>query len=114
MYIKDIYEIVVEAAPCSQPKFLIYLDTTARSLIAKYGKKRVVEDGAYTNPLNINSDIAIREEYRNAIVSNILYLVTGNPDYKTDYVAEAEYAFKTAWKADMKGVKMVGEDWYRV
>ena len=114
MYIKDIYETVEMTSACSQPKFLSYLDTTVKSLIAKYGVKRVIEDRAYVKPTSISDDLPVKAEYLNAIVDNILYLVTGNPDFKTDYIAEAEYAYKTVWNAAVKGLKMVGEDYYRV
>lgn len=114
MFIRDLYEAVNAIAPCSQPKFIAFLDTTAHSLMAKYGAKRVVNDGAYIKPININDDIPLKDEFRNAIVSNVLYLVTGNPDHKTDYVAEAEYAYKTVWRRSAKKMKIVGEDYYHV
>ncbi len=114
MYIKDIYEAVLTQAECSQPKFLMHLDATARSLVAKYGMRRVVNDGAYVKPMDINGDLPVKDEYYNAVLSNILYLVTGNPDYKTDYVAEAEYAYKTVWNRAAEGLRMVGEDYYHV
>lgn len=114
MYIKDIYETVVMTEPCSQPKFLSFLDTTVRSLIAKYGTKRVINDKAYMKPSDINGDLPLKETYYNAVVSNILFLLTGNADHKTDFVAEAEYAYKTVWREDVKGLKMVGEDYYCV
>ena len=114
MFIRDLYETVNEIAPCSQPKFLSFLDTTARSLIAKYGTKRVINDKAYTKPYGINDDFPVKDEYRNAIISNILYYVTGNTDHKVDYVAEAEYAYKTVWREDTKKLKLVGEGYYDV
>ena len=114
MYVKDIYETVLTSAECSQPKFLTHLDTTARSLIAKYGIRRVIDDNAYIKPQSITGDYPVKEEYFNAVVSNILYLITGNGDYKTDFMAEAEYAYKTIWSGSMKGLRMVGEDYYNV
>lgn len=114
MYIKDIYEAVLTQAECSQPRFLTFLDSTARSLIAKYGMNRVVNDGAYVKPMDMSGDYPVKDEYYNAVISNILYLVTGNPDYKTDYVAEAEYAYKTVWNRAVKGLKLLGEDYYHV
>ncbi|MBE6599127.1 MAG: hypothetical protein E7638_06775 [Ruminococcaceae bacterium] len=114
MYIKDIYEAVVMTSPCSQPKFLRFLDTTVRSLTAKYGIGRVINDKAYMTPEGIDGDLPLKEPYFNAVVSNILFLLTGNTDYKTDYMAEAEYAYKTVWRTDMKGLRMVGEDYYHV
>ena len=114
MVIKDIYEAVTVINPCSQPVFLAHLDTTVRSLMAKFGLKRVVNDGVYAKPRDINGDLAVKDEYRNAVVSNILFLLTGNEAYKTDYIYEADNAYKTVWRAHMRGVKMVGEDYYHV
>ncbi len=114
MYIRDIYETVVLTEPCSQPVFLGHLDTTARSLMAKYGMKRVINDGVYAKPRDINGDIAVKDEFRGALVSNILFLLTGNPDYRSDFYMEADNAYRTVWRDHMKGVRMVGEDWYHV
>lgn len=113
MYIKDIYETVTMTEPCPQPKFLSYLDTTIRSLIAKYGIRRVINDEAYIKPRDINGDIAVKEEFAGAVASNILYLITKNPDHKTNYVAEAEYAYLTIWREAMRGKKIVGSDYLR-
>jgi hypothetical protein len=82
--------------------------------MAKYGAKRVINDRAYTKPCGINDDFPVKDEYRNAILSNILFLVTGNSDHKVDYVAEAEYAYKTVWREATKKLKLVGEDYYIV
>ena len=114
MYIRDIYETVVLTAPCPQHVFLSQLDTTVRSLISKYGGKRVIHDRAYVTPTELNGDLPVREEFQNAIVSNILYLVTREPDFKNDYVAEAEYAFLTLWRRGAKRLRIVGEDYYHV
>lgn len=114
MYIKDIYEAVVMSAACPQPKFLSCLDTTVRSLTTKYGFKRIINDNAYAKPVDINGDLPVKDEYFNAIVDNILYLVTQNPDYKTDFMAEAEYAYKSVWRKANRTLKMVGKDYYNV
>lgn len=114
MVIRDIYEAVTVTSPCSQPVFLAHLDTTVRSLMAKYGLKRVINNGVYAKPCYINGDIAVKDEYWNAVVSNILYLLTGNDAHKTDYIYEAENAYKTVWKRDMEGVRMVGRGYYDV
>lgn len=114
MVIKDIYEAVTVTNPCSQPVFLAHLDTTARSLMAKYGLKRVINDGVYAKPNDINGEIAVKDEFRNAVVSNILFLLTGNEAYKTDYIYEAENAYKTVWNRHIRGVKMVGKGYYDV
>jgi hypothetical protein len=114
MVVKDIYEAVTVIVPCSQPVFLAHLDTTARSLMTKYGINRVINDGTYAKPVNINGDIAVLDEFRNAVVSNILFLLTGNEAHKSDYIYEADSAYKTVWRRHMKGVRMVGEDYYNV
>jgi hypothetical protein len=114
MYIKDIYESVNAISPSPQPRFLGYLDLTVRSLIAKYGIRRVINDDAYTKPIDINGDIAVKDEYLNAVISNILFLLSGNDNYRADYVYEADNAYKTVWREQAKNKKIVGEDWYHV
>ena len=106
MIIKELYDKVTLAQPCNQSDFLTHFDTSVRSIVSKYGTKYVLlPDTVYTRPTGINDDSPVYEEYMNAIYDNILFLLTGSTDRKTDYVAEADDAYKTVWKRLMRGLK---------
>lgn len=106
MIAKELYESITLAAPCHQAEFLNNFDLTVRALLARYGPRYVLLPGAvYDKALGIEDEIPVLEFYYPAIRDNILYLLTGNGDRKTDYVAEADDAYKTAWRQIMRGRK---------
>ena len=107
MNIKSLYDTVVLEAPCSHNQFLTHLDTTVRTLIAQFGMNYVIERGTYGIPRYIDSDIPVYEAYYPAICDNIRFLLTGNGDRKTDYVSEADSAYKTVWTAKVRGKRIL-------
>jgi hypothetical protein len=112
MIIKEMYEKVTMENPCGQAVFMSRLDTTVRSLIARYGKKYVVfRHQIYQRPVSVEDEIPVYEEYFPAILDNILFLTSGNSDRKTDYVQEAEDAYKSVSKALLRGVKFRDADY---
>ena len=112
MIIKEMYEKVTMENPCGQAVFMSRLDTTVRSLIARYGKKYVVfRHQVYQRPVSVEDEIPVYEEYFPAILDNILFLTGGNPDRKTDYVQEAEDAYKSVSKSLLRGVKFRDADY---
>lgn len=105
MIVKEVYDRVTLDTPCKQNEFLSHFDTSVRALIARYGKKYVILPHQLYQRPSINEESPVYEEYFNAILDNIVYLLTANPDRKTDYVQEAEDAYKTVSKALLYGVK---------
>lgn len=112
MIIKELYEKAVYAGKDGQSEFMSHLDTTVRSLIARYGAKYVIlRNQVYQRPVSIEDKIPIYEEYFPAILDNIMFLSDGNVDRKTDYVQEAEDAYKTVWRKLMHGHKFRSSDY---
>lgn len=108
MIIRDLYDKITLAHPCDQTDFITHYDTSVRAILARYGAKYVLIPGAtYVRPAGLQNDSPVFEEYMNALYDNILFLLTGNTDRKTDYVQEAEDAYKTVWKARMRGRRFV-------
>lgn len=115
MNIKSIYDTVVLRSPCSHNQFLTHLDMTVRTLTAQYSMPYVVLGGkSYGFPRSVENDIPVHEEYYPAIVDNILFLLTGDADRKTDYVQEAESAYKAVWSRMAKGRTIRGRGYYDV
>jgi len=106
MIIQELYDKITLANPCDQVDFLTHYDTTVRAILARYGKRYVLLPGTtYVRPTGLQDDSPVFEEYMNAIYDNILFMLTGNTDRKTDYVQEADDAYKTVWKSLMRGRK---------
>lgn len=104
MILKEIYEKVQMICDCGPADFLAHFDTSARGLIARYGKRYVVLPRAvYVRPESIEESVPVYEEYYGALLDDILYRATGNPDRKTDAVQEAEDAYKSVSKALLRG-----------
>ena len=108
MNIKSIYDTVTLRHPCSHNQFLTHLDLTLRTLMSQFGMKYVISGDSYCIPRSIEDDIPVFDEYYAAAVDNILFLLTGDGDRKTDYVAESSDAYKTVWSKLAKGKKIVG------
>lgn len=112
MILKELYENVTHVQGTSQDVFMSHVDTTVRALMARYGEKYVLLPGTvWGKTVNIGTDMPVYEEYFPAIRDNVLYLLTGNGDRKTDYVAEAEDAYKTVWRKRMKNRRFRSSDY---
>ena len=86
-----------------------------RAILARYGPKYVLIPGeTYSRPAGLRADVPVYDEYMGAIYDNILFLLTGNGDRKTDYVAEAEDAYKTVWRGLNRGKKFRSSDYNKV
>lgn len=108
MNTKSIYDTVVLRSPCSHNQFLTYLDSTVRSLCALYKKNYVItKDNVWGVPVSINSDIPVYDEYFTAVCSNILYLLTGDTDRKTEFVAESDSAYLAVWSEKSRSKRFV-------
>lgn len=114
MNIKSLYDTVTLDTPCSHNQFLTHLDVTVRTLIAQYGMNYVIDCGIYGVPRSIDNDIPVFEAYYPAICDNIRFLLTGEDDRKTDYVSEADSAYKTVWKFKANGKRIVDRGYYDV
>ena len=113
MILKELYENVTQVEACGQDKFLSHVDTTVRALIARYGERYVLLPGnqAWIRVREIESEIPVYEAYFPAIRDNVLFMLTGNGDRKTDYVAEAEDAYKSVWRRKMRGKRFRDADY---
>lgn len=108
MNVKDLYDAVKLRIPCSQNEFLTYFDQTVRSLIAQYHAPYVVlKARIYGKPRTVNEDVPVYDEYYSAVLNNILFLLNGDVDRKSDFVAEAVAAYKAVWSAKAKGMRFV-------
>lgn len=98
MNLTNIYDAVTLTAPCTHNAFLTHFNASLMYLIAKYGLSYVIKSKkGYTKPESVYDDVPVYDDYAPAITDNIIYLITGNGERKTDFVMEAENAYKTVW-----------------
>ena len=114
MNIKDIYDTVTLSSACTHNAFLTHFDTTINYLVARYGQKNVFVDDSYQKPHSIDADVPVFDEYKAALCDNIIYLLSGNADRKTDFTAEADYAYKTVYAKRMKGKRILDGGYFHV
>ena len=99
MDINEIYERVLITAPVDTNTFIIHLNTTIDELLNKYDDKYVLTPEAVSvHVTGMDDGLNVYDEYMTPITDNIIFLITGDGNRKTDYVAHAEYAKKRVWR----------------
>lgn len=107
MNIKSLYDTVVLTNPCSHNAFLTHVDTTVRTLIAKYGVNYVCIRGTeYVRAKSVDDDISVYEDYFPCVLDNVLFLLTGDEAHKVDFINNSDYAYKTVWRRKSRGKTM--------
>ena len=115
MNIKSIYDTIVLRAPCSHNTFLTHLDMSIRSLITNYQGSYVITTGeGYVPPKSVNDDVQVYEEYYSAIINNIMYLLTGDVNYKAYANIDGDSAYKAVWSQKVRGKKIRDRGYYNV
>lgn len=114
MNIKHIYDAVKLNLPnCSQNEFLTALDQSVRTYIGAFKMPYVVVKGqTYGRPSSVDEDIPVYEEYFAALLNNVLFLISGDTDRKTDSISEAENAYRAVWSMRSRGKRFVGRGYY--
>ena len=115
MNTKSLYDCVTLRVTCSHNTFLTHLDLTVKSLMGRYKAPYVLRDAkVFTTPTSILDDIPVNEEYFSAIVANILNLLTGNVEFKSEYLSESDAAYKSVWSKKARKVKIRDRGYYNV
>jgi hypothetical protein len=105
--IKNLYDTITLRVNCSHNTFLTHLDLTVRSLISRYKESYVIENSeVYITPKSINDDIPVFEEYYSSIISNIFFLLSGDVNYKSEFLSESDAAYKAVWSHKANGKKI--------
>lgn len=113
MEIKSVFEKVNLVVPLEQRRFFNYLEDTAGELIAKYGEKFVLVDGAdvcsYDN--KIDGEINILPQYEKAIVCNILFNAGAGEQYLSEFLRHSDAAYLSYWRSNAKGRRLKRKEW---
>ena len=111
MDLKYLYERVCMKAPIGQDRFLAAVNYTLRELVSLYGEPFVQQQGPARVLTGMNADPGLYEDYEDAVYDNVMYFATGDGNWKTDFVAHAQYAYHNVWRRKTKGKRIGKEAW---
>lgn len=104
MTLIDLFERVNIVASISQRAFIDYYINSVNELMGLYGEKYVIQrnkefDG---NISDIRAENVIMPLYDVPTVDNILYCITGNQEYKSEFLRKADEAYRKYWRDGAK------------
>lgn len=111
MKTETVYEYVCKIKAVPQDRFFAALNYTVRELVSKFGADIVMESSVIYDIVRLKDSTGVREEFSDALIDNILYLLTGDADRKTDFTAHAQYAYHTVWNEKNRGKGRRKEKW---
>ena len=109
--IKDIFEKITLKTPIEQRRFFSYFDDTVKELQALYDGYVFVDNAEYTKPTDLFDDNVVLPLYHNAIVDNILYSISGDANYKNEFLRKSHEAYRKYWNDRAKGVRQRRMRW---
>ncbi|MBE6640273.1 MAG: hypothetical protein E7619_01675 [Ruminococcaceae bacterium] len=110
--LKKLFETLRERCGVTKREFTEYFNSSVSFLRARYGDEYITYDGTDAFPISDEaSPCPVCEEYIDGICDNIAYLKTGNENYRVDFIAKSEYAYRTVWRMRIKNKRVKGESW---
>lgn len=112
MTLIEMYEKINLKTPIEQRKFFNYYDDSVNELISLYGERFTIEEEAFETPTtDLYGDNVVLPLYHNAIVDNILFMISGESDYKSEFVRKSKDAYLKYWNDRAKGVRQRRMRW---
>lgn len=112
MNILSIYEAVCHAFPIDTNKFINYFNRTVDELSSEFDGKYLCGEDTCIIPAEVISDRSnIYDDYKTAVIDNILFFASGDTARKTDFVAHKALAYKKVWRRLHSGKRKTGDVW---
>ena len=112
MTLLEMYEKINLKAPIEQRKFFNYYDDSVNELISTFGDFVIAEDKKFEHPtMDLYSDNVVLPLYHNAIVDNILFMVTDDSNYKNEFIRKSKDAYLKYWNDRAKGARQRRMRW---
>lgn len=112
MTILGIYEKVSLKAPIEQRKFFNYFDDSVNELLSLYNGYVIAEDKKFEAPTtDLYVDNVVLPLYHNAIIDNILFMVTEDANYKSEFIRKSKDAYLKYWNDKAKGRRVRRMRW---
>lgn len=111
MSILKIFEKVNLTVPIEQRRFFNYFEDTVTELSSMYSGFVFEEDTEFEPPKALSDDNVVLPLYTDAIVDNIIFLVTGEETRKSEFMRKSRAAYLKYWNDNAKGKKMKRTRW---
>ncbi len=110
MTILEMYEKISLKTPIEQRKFFNYYDDSVNELLSSYDI--VIEEGKTYAPItDLYEDNVVLPLYHNAIVDNILFMISDEANYKSEFIRKSKDAYLKYWKDKAKGTRQRRMRW---
>lgn len=111
MTLLEMYEKVSLKTPIEQRKFFNYFDDSVNELLSLYDLV-IVEDKAYEAPTtDLYEDNVVLPLYHNAIIDNVLYMISNDMNYKSEFIRKSKEAYLKYWNDKAKGKRIRRMRW---
>ena len=111
MTLLEIYEKISLKAPIEQRKFFNYFDDSVNELLSLYDIV-LIEDKEYEAPTtDLYADNVVLPLYHNAIVDNILFMISNDANYKSEFIRKSKDAYLKYWNDKAKGKRIRRMRW---
>lgn len=112
MTLLKMFEKINLKAPIEQRKFFNYFDDSVNELIATFGDLVIAENKTFETPTtDLYSDNVVLPLYHNAIVDNILFMISEDANYKNEFIRKSKDAYLKYWNDKAKGVRQRRMRW---
>lgn len=111
MTLLEMYEKVSLKTPIEQRKFFNYFDDSVNELMSMYDL--VIIDGkTHEAPTtDLYGDNVVLPLYHNAIIDNILFMVSNDTNYKSEFIRKSKDAYLKYWNDKAKGKRIRRMRW---
>lgn len=111
MTISEMYEKVNLRLPTEQRKFFNYFNDTVDELVALYGNTVIMSQKRYKETTDLEDDNVVQPLYHNSMVDNILFNLTNEPNYKSEFLRKSREAWLKYWNERANGKKQRRMRW---
>ena len=111
MTLLEIFEKVNLVAPLEQRRFFNYFEDSVNELASLYEGFVFEKEGEYTPPERLSDDTGVLPLYHNAIVDNILFIITQEELYKTEFLRKSRLAYNVYWGKKARGKRVKRARW---
>ena len=110
MTLLEMYEKISLKSPIEQRKFFNYYDDSVNELLATYDIV-IEEDKTYAPITDLYEDNVVLPLYHNAIVDNILFMISNEEFYKSEFIRKSKEAYLKYWKDKAKSTRQRRMRW---
>ena len=105
-----LYERICALVPCTHAEFISCAEYARDELCSLYGEEYATL-GALPPLEEVGGEYGVRDEFISAVFDDIMYLLTKEERYKTDFLSHAENAYRTVWRKSSRGRRIHEEVW---